>query len=82
MLFNQNYLTFVGRELALIEASEALLFKRNKEGAVPEVRYPYVFDNYEKAKQTLGTFLLHKWVLGSAFKLLSLFSFILSTIFF
>jgi len=37
------------RELALIEASEALLFKRDKEAA-PEVRFPYVFDNFGKAK--------------------------------
>ena len=41
------------REMALIEASEALLFKKSKEAA-PEVHFPYVFDNYSKAKNTAG----------------------------
>lgn len=56
------------REMALIEASEALLFKRNKEGAAPEVRFPYVFDNYDKARQTLGFISGTKLVLPEGFE--------------
>nr|XP_045603528.1 activating signal cointegrator 1 complex subunit 3-like [Procambarus clarkii] len=42
------------RETALREASQAYLFKRCDRDNAPEVRYPYVFDNYGKAKQAAG----------------------------
>lgn len=42
--------------MALIGASEALLFKRNRQTVAPEVNFPYVFDNFSKAKQTAGKY--------------------------
>lgn len=42
------------REAALREASQAYLFKRRDRNDAPEARYPFVFDNYNKAKQTAG----------------------------
>ncbi|KAK4325026.1 hypothetical protein Pmani_004371 [Petrolisthes manimaculis] len=42
------------REAALLEASQAYLFKKRDRINMPEVKFPYVFDNYGKAKQTAG----------------------------
>ena len=47
-------ISFSRRELALLEASEALLFKRKNAALEPEVKFPYVFDSYCKARQTAG----------------------------
>ncbi|XP_042220102.1 activating signal cointegrator 1 complex subunit 3-like [Homarus americanus] len=42
------------RETALREASQAYLFKKRDRVYTPEVKYPFVFDNHDKAKQTAG----------------------------
>lgn len=43
------------REAALLEASQAYLFKKRDRVNVPEIRFPYVFDSQNKAKQTAGS---------------------------
>ncbi|KAK7076032.1 activating signal cointegrator 1 complex subunit, partial [Halocaridina rubra] len=40
-------------EAALLEASQAALFP-TRARAVPEMKFPYVFDNHNKAKQSAG----------------------------
>lgn len=42
------------REAALLEASQVYLFKKRERVNVPEIRFPYVFDSQNKAKQTAG----------------------------
>nr|XP_053631811.1 activating signal cointegrator 1 complex subunit 3-like [Cherax quadricarinatus] len=42
------------REQALREASQAYLFKRCDRVTAPEVKFPYVFDTYNKARQAAG----------------------------
>ena len=42
------------REIALIEASQVALFKRQSGVRAQEMKYPFVYDNLAKAKQTAG----------------------------
>lgn len=46
----------VHREAALREASQAYLFKKLERGIVVEQKFPYVFDNYDRAKTSAGEF--------------------------
>ncbi|XP_050739858.1 activating signal cointegrator 1 complex subunit 3-like [Eriocheir sinensis] len=42
------------RESALLQASQAFLFKKRERAAAPEVKFPYVFDMHGKAKESAG----------------------------
>lgn len=56
------------REAALLEASQAYLFKRQGQRAATEIKYPYVFDNMNKARQSAGYVAGMKMALPEGFK--------------
>ncbi|KAK8385131.1 hypothetical protein O3P69_012135 [Scylla paramamosain] len=55
------------RESALLQASQAYLFRKRDRVSTPEVRFPYVFDSHGKAKESAGFIAGLKMVLPEGF---------------